>query len=161
MDKVKAEYIAGGVSIRELAEEHGISEDTLEKRAAKEGWTKLRRKTGEKTAEKLVEAISDAKVKKIETTMNRLLRENDRASKQLRKHATVITERYTDEDTGREIVKVTKTWEDTDVVDAAKLKTLVQTTKDLLETAKRLKGDGDKAQEIRVTFAGDLEELAE
>jgi hypothetical protein len=61
--KIKAEYIAGGISQRALAEKHGISVRTIERRAQKEKWTKKRRdadgKAVEKVAEKTAEIVAD------------------------------------------------------------------------------------------------------
>lgn len=40
---IRAEYIGGGVSQRELANKHGVSATTLMKKANAEGWADLRR----------------------------------------------------------------------------------------------------------------------
>ena len=61
--KIKAEYIAGGISQRELAEKHGISQRTIERRAQQEKWTEKRKdadgKAVEKVAEKTAETVAD------------------------------------------------------------------------------------------------------
>ena len=61
--KIKAEYIAGGISQRALAEKYGISQATVERRAKKEKWTAKRRqaegKSIEKVTEKKAEAVAD------------------------------------------------------------------------------------------------------
>lgn len=61
--KIKKEYIAGGISYRKLAEKHGVSFNTLEKVARREGWCDLRRQADEKAATKAVEAISSRNAK--------------------------------------------------------------------------------------------------
>lgn len=61
---LKAEYIAGGVSYRELAEKHGVSENTLRRRAAKEKWRQERHKSDTKTAQKIIEIVSDENAEK-------------------------------------------------------------------------------------------------
>ena len=61
--KIKKEYIAGGISYRKLAEKHGVSFNTLEKVARREGWCELRRQADEKAATKAVEAISTRNAK--------------------------------------------------------------------------------------------------
>ena len=61
---LKAEYIAGGVSYRELAEKHGVSESTLKKKAAKERWAELRNQAGTETELKIVDSISDINAEK-------------------------------------------------------------------------------------------------
>lgn len=49
---IKAEYIGGGISQRELSVKYGVSDSTLTKRANKEGWNKLRQEAGKKAVEK-------------------------------------------------------------------------------------------------------------
>lgn len=61
---LKAEYIAGGISYRELAEKHGVSENTLRRRAAKEKWRQERHKSDTKTTQKIIEIVSDENAEK-------------------------------------------------------------------------------------------------
>lgn len=74
--KIKAEYIAGGISQRALAEKYGISQRTIERRAQKEKWTSKRRdadgKAVEKVAEKKAENVADNAVL-LERIKNKLL----------------------------------------------------------------------------------------
>ena len=57
--KIKAEYIAGGISQRALAEKHGISLATVERRAKKEKWTAQRKAAEGKAIEKVSEKTAD------------------------------------------------------------------------------------------------------
>ena len=57
--KIKAEYIAGGISQRALAEKYGISQATVERRAKKEKWTAKRRQAEGKSIEKVTEKTAD------------------------------------------------------------------------------------------------------
>ena len=61
--KIKAEYIAGGISQRALAEKYGVPMSSLVKHAKKEKWTAKRKdsenRTVEKVSEKTAEAIAD------------------------------------------------------------------------------------------------------
>lgn len=61
--KIKAEYIAGGISQRAIAEKYGVSQATVERRAKKEKWTTERKaaegRTIEKVSEKTAETIAD------------------------------------------------------------------------------------------------------
>lgn len=61
--KIKAEYIAGGISRRVLAEKYNVSQSTLERRAKKEKWTARRKaaesKVVEKVTEKKAEIVAD------------------------------------------------------------------------------------------------------
>ena len=52
---IKGDYLAGKGSLRSLARQHGISESTVMKRAAREKWEAARRLTGSKT-DAMVEA---------------------------------------------------------------------------------------------------------
>ena len=71
--KLKAEYIAGGISYRKLAEKHNVPFHTLRKQAAKENWRALRDECIAKTATKIVELESDKNAER----MNRLLKVSD------------------------------------------------------------------------------------
>lgn len=71
--KLKAEYIAGGISYRKLAEKHNVPFHTLRKQAAKEHWRELRDECVAKTATKIVELESDKNAER----MKRLLQVSD------------------------------------------------------------------------------------
>ena len=61
--KIKAEYIAGGISQRKLAEKYGINPNLLMRHANKEGWNTKRkaaeRKALEKVEQKTAEEVAD------------------------------------------------------------------------------------------------------
>lgn len=57
--KIKAEYIAGGISQRLLAEKYGVPPTTLYRRAKKEKWTTKRRAADDKAIEKTSEKVAD------------------------------------------------------------------------------------------------------
>ena len=61
--KIKAEYIAGGISQRKLAEKYGVNRNLLMRRAQKERWNDKRKsaeaKAMEKVEQKTAEAIAD------------------------------------------------------------------------------------------------------
>ena len=71
--KLKAEYIAGGISYRLLADKYGVPFHTLRKVAAKEHWHDLRDKASAKAATKIVEIESDKQAER----MKRLLTVSD------------------------------------------------------------------------------------
>lgn len=58
--KIKAEYIAGGISQRALAEKYGIPFGTLQKKARVEKWTAKRKNAEEKTVEKVSQKTAEA-----------------------------------------------------------------------------------------------------
>ena len=57
--KIKAEYIAGGISYRKLAVKYGVSFSTLRNIAIREKWTDLREQASNKAVTKLVESIGE------------------------------------------------------------------------------------------------------
>ena len=61
--KIKAEYIAGGISQRDLAKKYGIPWGTMKRRTQLEGWAAKRKEAEEKaatkTAQKTAEIVSD------------------------------------------------------------------------------------------------------
>ena len=58
--KVKAEYIAGGISQRAVAEKYGIPFGTLQRRARKESWNAKRKKAEEKAVEKITQKTAES-----------------------------------------------------------------------------------------------------
>lgn len=61
--KIKAEYVAGGISQRQIAKKYGVPFGTLQRRARVEQWTTKRRnaddKAIEKTSQKTAEIVAD------------------------------------------------------------------------------------------------------
>lgn len=62
-NKLKAEYIAGGISYRKLAEKHGVSFNTLKTIAIRENWTDLRQQADNTTTTKIVESVVEENTK--------------------------------------------------------------------------------------------------
>jgi hypothetical protein len=61
--KIKAEYIAGGISYRSLAQKYNISFNTLKRVAVKEGWATLRNKAYNKATTKMVNDVASENAK--------------------------------------------------------------------------------------------------
>lgn len=61
---IKAEYIAGGIGYRKLAEKYGVSFSTLSQLAMREKWTDLRKKANDKADTDLAERIGKRNAKK-------------------------------------------------------------------------------------------------
>lgn len=61
---IKAEYIAGGIGYRKLAEKYGVSFSTLSQVAMREKWTDLRQRTSDKTDTDLVKSIGKRNAKR-------------------------------------------------------------------------------------------------
>ena len=60
-NRIKGEYVAGGISQRELARKYGLSWSTLQKRAARERWADIRQKACAKVVEKVVQETAKKK----------------------------------------------------------------------------------------------------
>ena len=58
--KLKAEYIAGGISQKALSDKYGVPFGTLQKRARVEKWNAKRKKADEKAVEKVSEKTAEA-----------------------------------------------------------------------------------------------------
>lgn len=67
--QIKAAYIAGGTSLRELADKYGVSFSTIQKKSMEEKWGELRKKSRRKAEEKIIDAVISKEVKKA-TTIN-------------------------------------------------------------------------------------------
>ena len=78
--KIKAEYIAGGISQRALSEKYGVPFGTLQRRTRKEQWTQKRRdaeeKAMEKVSQKRAEEVADNAVM-LERIKTKLLKKLD------------------------------------------------------------------------------------
>ena len=53
-ERIRAEYIAGGISLRKLAQKYGISGDAIKRKSSKEKWAEERTKTAPKIHQKTV-----------------------------------------------------------------------------------------------------------
>lgn len=62
-NKLKKEYVKGGISYRQLSEKYGVPFGTLKRHALEEEWGKLRAKAKQKADTKLLEAVSDRNAK--------------------------------------------------------------------------------------------------
>ena len=56
--RIKAEYIAGEISLRKLADKYGVSFSTIQKKSMEEKWGDLRKKNRRKVEEKLIDSVS-------------------------------------------------------------------------------------------------------
>lgn len=65
--KIKAAYLKGGVTYKELGEKYHVAEKTIRNRASKEGWKKDRDEIKTRTGQKLIERVSDARTREIES----------------------------------------------------------------------------------------------
>ena len=64
--RIRAEWLKGGITHKELAEKYGLSVKTIQNRASNEGWAKQKGKIREETEEKTRERIVRARVNHLE-----------------------------------------------------------------------------------------------
>lgn len=120
---IKAEYIAGGVSYRQLAEKYGVSFSTLRRIAAKEKWTDYRDKAKAKADTKFAELMGEKQAKRSAKIMD-------------------VADKLLD--------KISETIDAMDVVDSQSLKHFTSALKDLKDI-KGIKSDIDlREQEARI-----------
>lgn len=58
--KIKTEYLKGGISLRALAEKHGVPFGTLQRKARVEKWADQKREVDDKVETKLIQEIADS-----------------------------------------------------------------------------------------------------
>ena len=61
--KIKAEYIAGGISLQKLSEKYGVSFSTIQKKSMEEKWSDLRKKSRRREEEKIIDHVSSMNAK--------------------------------------------------------------------------------------------------
>lgn len=151
--KLKAEYIAGGISYRELAKKHKVSHNTLAKVAAKENWGKLKQKTAEKITSKIVELESDKqadRMKRLLTVSDELLNVVENAVKSFQ-----LGELMLDKTALKSLSGTIK-----DIKDIQNIKTQLDIEEQKARIAilrKQAEADTDKSEAIKVVIANDLE----
>jgi vacuolar-type H+-ATPase subunit I/STV1 len=120
--RIKAEYIAGGISLQKLAEKYDVSFSTIQKKSMEEKWGNLRKKNRRKVEEKIIDSVS---------------------SKEAKKAVDII-------DVADKLLDKIEELADTLVVDTQSLKQLTSALKDLKEI-KGYKSEADmREQEARI-----------
>ncbi len=69
-EEIKNEYLAQSVTLRELAERHGLTYSALRKRCTAENWSAQRSELAEGDGKKLVEHVSMKLLKKLEKAID-------------------------------------------------------------------------------------------
>ena len=120
--EIKAEYVAGGTSLRKLSEKHGVSFSTIQKKSMEEKWGDLRKKSRRKAEEKLIDTVS---------------------SKEAKRGADIV-------DVADKLIGKICEMLDADVTNAQSIKSLTSALKDLKEI-KGFKSEADmREQEARI-----------
>lgn len=104
---IRAEYIGGGISQRDLAQKYNVSETTLMKKANKEEWSKQRKEAESKSTAKAQQRTADAAAQnavKLEKARGLLIDHVLRAIEGMPKNGGTHTRQsQTDKQTGRQM----------------------------------------------------------
>lgn len=65
-DEIKADYLSGELTVKELAEKYGVSTNQIYKKASSEGWKKTLEKIRQKTEEKYVARVARTRAREID-----------------------------------------------------------------------------------------------
>lgn len=150
--KIKAEYIAGGMSYRELAEKHNVSFDTLAKLAAKENWRKLKQKTAEKITQKIIDLESDKQAERMQrllTVSDKLLEAVEEAVEQFHSHELTLDRTA--------LKSLSGTIKDIKEIQNIKTELDIEEQKARIAILKKQAQEEQSDNEIMVTIGGDLE----
>lgn len=154
--KLKAEYIAGGISYRKLAEKHSIPFSTIKRVALKEKWADLREQCKQKSATKIVEIESDKqanRMKRLLTVSDELLNVVENVVKSFQ-----LGELMLDKTALKSLSGTIK-----DIKDIQNIKTQLDIEEQKARIAilrKQAEADTDKNDTVRVVIASDLEDYS-
>lgn len=154
--KLKAEYIAGGISYRKLAEKYSIPFSTIKRVALKEKWADLREQCKQKSATKIVEIESDKqanRMKRLLTVSDELLNVVENAVKSFQ-----LGELMLDKTALKSLSGTIK-----DIKDIQNIKTQLDIEEQKARIAilrKQAEADTDKNDTVRVVIASDLEDYS-
>lgn len=116
---IRTEYITSRISLKDLAEKHGIRRATVTERSRKEGWTSLRKLYVEKTIKKTIEKESTKTANKlakelaiadgIADVLAKALKDTD----QFRKH--IVQDKFIDDEGGMSILTTERVFDKYDM----------------------------------------------
>lgn len=149
--KIKTEYITTDISLRKLAQKHGIRYATVQERSKKEDWITLRDQHRTSTVSKSISRISDKqadKLVRIEGITDKLLTKLEQAVDEL--DLEIIKKKTKLEDDGLEVTTEIMEAREGGIVDRAGLRHLTAALKDLKEI-QMIKSELDRReQEARI-----------
>jgi transposase-like protein len=149
--KIKAEYISGNISYRKLAEKHGVSFNTLKRRAVEEEWYKLRQQKEEKTTTKIINSASDKDAKKA----NKII---DVADKLLDKISAMVDK--AGEYNTQNIKNLTSALKDLKEIKGYKSDVDLREQEARIANLERQAQAVEESKDITVTIVGDLNEYS-
>lgn len=65
-EAIKAEYLTGDTSVKDLAEKYGVSPNMIYKKASSEGWKKTMEKIRQKTEEKYIARVARTRARELD-----------------------------------------------------------------------------------------------
>ena len=150
--QIKAAYIAGGTSLRELADKYGVSFSTIQKKSMEEKWGELRKKSRRKAEEKIIDAVISKEVKKATTI-------NDVADKLLGKISEMLEMDVNAYNT-QNIKNLTSALKDIKDIKGFKSDADMREQEARIAKLQREAQEDDGTTEITVTLEGDLKEYS-
>ena len=154
---LQVEYVTGKISLRELAQKHGISENTLEGRSRKEKWSEQRRKYRGNVTEKAVAhagARETRRLRSLQSSASKMCTQIERlmkdAENQLFTHVAVVGVGE-----GKSRIESKKL----DVVDDHKLLNLTKALREATGAMRDLYGIQTKAELAQLEMARESLEL--
>ena len=157
-NKIKQEYISGGISYRKLAEKYSVSESTLSKRAMNEKWVELKAVAAQESNKRIIKVVANKQRKRMEQLQNV-------ADKVLRGIESIVDEALNGE--GAQLDKLALrqiTGALKDIKEIHSLKSELDTKEQKARIAKMEKDaetSDSKPQEIIVEIGADVEEYSE
>lgn len=151
--QIKAEYVRGSISLRELAEKHGVSFSTIQHKCAEEKWTDLKQKICRKAEEKAIEsaAAKKAKTEVLFDTITDMLLEKIEAG--LKDNSLLLS--------GRGIRDITGALKDIREIKGYKSDLDVQEQMARIEKLKKDTQEDNTDKSITVKFADSLDDYAD
>lgn len=148
--RIKAEYIAGGKSLRELAEKYGVSFSTIQKKSMEEKWGNLRKKSRRKEEEKIIDSVSSKNAKKAVDLFD--------IADLLADKVREIAETVSDPDSIKKLTSAIK-----DIRDIKGIKSdadMREQEARIAKLRKEAEDDAPEDREVNVTFMGDIEQYS-
>lgn len=148
--RIKAEYIAGGISLQKLAEKYDVSFSTIQKKSMEEKWGNLRKKSRRKEEEKIIDSVSSKEAKKVVDLFDIA----DSLAEKIRE----IAETVSDPDSIKKLTSAIK-----DIRDIKGVKSdadMREQEARIAKLRKEAEDDAPEDREVNVTFIGDIEEYS-
>lgn len=132
-DAIKTEYIAGGISLRELARKHNVKENAVMTKARREAWNDQRKEVERKATAKRTQKLADKIAKRSLTDAEIAMKARSLLLQKCLKEAEEATQTIGTESKQSATVK-TKSGDSVTIKDATQIRKI----RDIAETIKTL-----------------------